>query len=156
MSETVIRPARADDLDCLVELWERSVRATHRFLPEEDIEFFRPLVRQELGSGSLDLWILADASDRPLGFMGLTATKVEALFLEPEHIGRGGGRRMMAHAQTLHPGGELLVDVNEQNEAAVGFYQALGFVVLGRSPVDGLGRPYPLLHMRRGAPRREA
>jgi putative acetyltransferase len=149
MTEPLIRPASAEDLDLLVELWERSVRATHRFLPEEDIEFFRPLVRQELAAGSLDLWILADLADRPLGFMGLTANKLEALFLEPEHLGRGGGRRLVAHAQTLHPGRELLVDVNEQNEAAVGFYQALGFVVERRSPVDGLGRPYPLLHMRR-------
>jgi putative acetyltransferase len=44
------------------------------------------------------------------------------------------------------------VDVNEQNPAAVGFYEALGFVVVSRSPVDGDGRPFPLLHMRRPAP----
>jgi putative acetyltransferase len=42
--------------------------------------------------------------------------------------------------------------VNEQNPAAVGFYEALGFTVRGRSPVDGEGRPFPLLHMHRPAP----
>ena len=47
----------------------------------------------------------------------------------------------------------LAVDVNEQNDDAVGFYASLGFSVVGRSPTDGGGRPFPLLHMIRGVPR---
>lgn len=43
--------------------------------------------------------------------------------------------------------GATKVDVNEQNEQALGFYQHIGFSVTGRSPVDGQGKPYPLLHM---------
>jgi putative acetyltransferase len=54
------------------------------------------------------------------------------------------------HARALH--GELTVDVNEQNAAAVAFYQACGFVNEGRSELDESGRPYPLLHMRLAAP----
>jgi putative acetyltransferase len=30
----------------------------------------------------------------------------------------------------------------------VGFYQRMGFEVVGRSAVDGLGQPFPLLHLR--------
>lgn len=41
----------------------------------------------------------------------------------------------------------LSVDVNEQNPQAVGFYLHYGFVQTGRSPLDGEGRPFPLLHM---------
>lgn len=145
-----IRPARSDDHDALVELWERSVRATHHFLAEDDIVFFRPLVREALGSGEIETWVLAGEDDAPLGFMGMTGARIEALFLAPEHRGAGGGRRLVAHAQALR-GGELLVDVNEQNEAARGFYERLGFVVEGRSELDPTGRPYPLLHMRRAA-----
>jgi putative acetyltransferase len=44
------------------------------------------------------------------------------------------------------------VDVNEQNVAARGFYEACGFVVEGRSEVDDQERPYPLLHLRLAAP----
>ena len=40
------------------------------------------------------------------------------------------------------------LDVNEQNPQAVGFYFKQGFEVIGRSEVDGMGQPYPLLHMR--------
>jgi putative acetyltransferase len=42
----------------------------------------------------------------------------------------------------------MTVDVNEQNEQAVGFYLKMGFQVEGRSDEDGFGKPYPLLHMR--------
>ena len=53
---------------------------------------------------------------------------------ESECQGRGGGQRSVRHAQALH--GELTVDVNEQNSAARGFYEACGFVVEGRSPLS--------------------
>jgi putative acetyltransferase len=42
------------------------------------------------------------------------------------------------------------VDVNEQNEQAVGFYQRMRFGVEGRSELDSQGKPFPLLHMRLG------
>jgi putative acetyltransferase len=67
---------------------------------------------------------------------------------------------LLCHARHLK--GALTVDVNEQNPEAVRFYEACGFAVVGRSEVDGSGRPFPLLHMqevtpnkalqRRGAP----
>ena len=143
-----IRRARAAETAALVALWERSVRATHDFLAEADIAELRPLVGEALGDGSLELWVLAGPEDAPAGFMGLAGPDIAALFLEPDRRGQGGGRRLVEHAQALHPG-DLTVDVNEQNPAARGFYEALGFVVVGRSPLDADGRPFPLLHMRR-------
>ena len=68
----------------------------------------------------------------------------------PTASGGGGGTLLVAHAQRLGTDG-LAVDVNEQNEAAIGFYKELGFSVVGRSPTDADGRPYPTLHMRRAA-----
>ena len=145
-----IRLARADDLDGLVVLWERSVRATHGFLSEQDIVDLRPQVKDALGHDELELWVLADADDTPMGFLGLSGNDISALFLDPAARNRGAGRRLIAHAPSLREG-ELTVDVNEQNSAGVGFYEALGFVVVGRSPLDDEGRPFPLLHMRRAA-----
>jgi putative acetyltransferase len=143
-----IRRARAADLDTLVALWERSVRATHEFLTEADIGALRPLVREALSDEALELWVLTERTDVPIGFMGLAGHDIAALFLEPARRGQGGGRRLVAHAQGLRDG-QLTVDVNEQNPAARGFYEALGFVVVGRSPLDDGGRPFPILHMRR-------
>ena len=143
-----IRRARTAERDTLVELWERSVRATHEFLTEADIGALRPLVGEALSDDALELWVLTESADVPIGFMGLAGHDIAALFLEPACRGQGGGRRLVAHAQQLRDG-DLTVDVNEQNPAARGFYEALGFVVVGRSARDDGGRPFPVLHMRR-------
>ena len=55
------------------------------------------------------------------------------------------GALLAAHA--IKTQGASKVDVNEQNEQALGFYKHIGFSVTGRSPLDGQGKPYPLLHM---------
>jgi putative acetyltransferase len=85
-----------------------------------------------------------------MGFVGMSGSKIEALFLAPEFQRRGGGRQFVRHAQEIR--GELAVNVNEQNPAARRFYEACGFVVEGRSELDDTGQPFPLLHMWLAAP----
>ena len=145
-----IRASVPADVDTLVGIWLRSVRATHTFLTKDDIQALLPFVQEELGApADLELWVLASDDGTPIGFLGLAGADVAALFLEPDHRRRGGGRMLVEHAQALK--GRLTVDVNEQNPEAVRFYEAQGFVVVARSPDDGAGRPYPLLHMRQAA-----
>ena len=81
--------ARAADLDTLIALWERSVRATHDFLTEADIGALRPLVREALSDDGLELWVLTASVDVPIAFMGLAGQDIAALFLEPAHLGQG-------------------------------------------------------------------
>jgi putative acetyltransferase len=45
----------------------------------------------------------------------------------------------------------LTVEVNEQNSAALAFYRAQGFEIVGRSVTDRSGLPYPLLHLEESA-----
>jgi putative acetyltransferase len=145
-----VRPARAEDREQLLELWERSVRATHHFLAESDIVALRPLVAAELASDAIAWWVLVSAPEAPIGFLGFGSSTIEALFIDPDHHRKGGGKFLVAHAESLSVG-PLAVEVNEQNEGAVRFYQALEFKVVGRSPTDAGGRPFPILHMTRGA-----
>ena len=141
-----VRRAIADDRDVLFDVWLKSVQATHTFVSEADIQSFIPLVRDYLGSSATEFWVLCAAEGAVMGFMGLAGSSVESLFLAPEFHRQGGGRRLVEHARAR--GGELTVDVNEQNTPAVAFYKGCGFVVEGRSELDETGRPYPLLHMR--------
>ena len=134
-----IRPACDQDHETLLDIWERSVRATHGFLSEVDIQFLLPLVRDH-ALKELELWVLVSETAVPMGFSGLSGNKLEALFLAPEHSGCGGGRKLVEHARWLK--GPLLVDVNEQNPQARQFYEAMGFVVHGRSELDGGGNPF--------------
>jgi putative acetyltransferase len=149
-----IRPLRQIRTPCVTRTLGAFRPRHHTFLTEADIVFYRPLVADIFAGDALDLWVLTDEANVPIGFLGLAGNAIEALFREPAHLGRGGGRRLVAHAQELR-GGALTVDVNEQNAAARGFYEALGFDVVARSPLDETGRPYPILHMRRETPRRE-
>ena len=68
------------------------------------------------------------------------------LFIHPAARGQGAGRRLLTYA--VDSLGATTLDVNEQNEQAVGFYLRMGFEVVGRSECDGMGKPYPLLHLR--------
>jgi putative acetyltransferase len=148
-----IRRAHAADREVMLDTWLRSVRATHAFLSEADVNALLPDVRSYLASTEPDLWVLCSDTGNIMGFMGLSGDTMDALFLAPEFQRRGGGRLLVQHAREL-VGGDLTVDVNEQNPAARRFYEACGFVVVGRSPVDGTGRPFPLLHMRLGGQHR--
>jgi putative acetyltransferase len=139
-----IRPAQPADQGPILDLWLRSVRATHAFLTEADIQELHPLVRDH-ALPALELWVLEDGTGLLQGWMGLAGSSLEALFLDPDHFGQGGGRRLVAHARALK--GPLTVDVNEQNPGALRFYEACDFHVVGRSELDGQGRPFPLLHL---------
>jgi putative acetyltransferase len=143
-----IRRAIPTDRERLFDIWLRSVRATHTFVSEADIQSFIPLVRDYLASDA-EFWVLCADAGTVMGFMGMSGSKMDSLFLAPEFQRGGGGRLLVRHAQELR--GELTVDVNEQNVAACRFYEACGFVVERRSEVDDAGRPFPLLHMRLAA-----
>lgn len=140
----VTRHAVPSDGDSLFDIWQRSVSATHLFLSRDDLKTLSSDVRQ-LRLETLDTWVLCDGRGSALGFLVLTASHVDALFIAPEWIRRGGGSILVRHARSLH--GPLTVDVNEQNLAALKFYHALHFVTIGRSESDGAGRPFPILHL---------
>ena len=144
-----IRRATPTDRAVLLDIWLRSVRATHSFVSEDDLQSMLPHVRDYLASSETEFWVYRDDSGKTQGFMGMSGSKMESLFLAPEFLRRGAGRQLVRHAKALH--GELTVDVNEQNAAARAFYEACGFVVERRSELDDQGRPYPLLHMRLSA-----
>ncbi|TNI80065.1 acetyltransferase [Aeromonas veronii] len=140
---TIVPVSRAD-YPALIDLWEASVRATHHFLPEAEILALKPLILEHY----FDAVILHSARTKEgqiTGFSGVSEGKLEMLFVALGARGSGVGRRLVEHA--ICQCGATLVDVNEQNEQAVGFYHKMGFAVTGRSPLDGQGKPYPLLHM---------
>ena len=100
MSDPMLRegvsPLRTEDVDQTVEVWEASVRATHDFASDADIDFFSPLVRAELPT--LPVFVVRDEAGKVAGFIGVLDGKVEMLFVDPAWRGQGIGRRLMAYA----------------------------------------------------------
>jgi putative acetyltransferase len=141
-----IRPSRPTDVPAMFTIWLDAVTATHSFLSEDDIAFYAVQVRDHY-LPSCPFWIAAGRDDEPKGFMGMTGSKIDALFVHPSEHGKGFGRALVDHAVSLE--GSLTVDVNEQNRGACLFYEKLGFRRVGRSPLDDSGKPFPILHLAR-------
>ncbi|AYV49429.1 acetyltransferase [Caulobacter flavus] len=141
------RQSFPDDGDRVVEIWRRAVDATHDFLSPED----RAAIEEEVKGflSTAPMWLAVDEADVAVAFMLLEGAHMQALFVDPDHRGTGVGRNLVTLALATQP--TLTTDVNEQNAQAVGFYERMGFVVTGRSPTDGQGRGYPLVHLRKGA-----
>lgn len=140
-----IELAQPSDFAEIVEVWEASVRATHHFLPESDIQYFKPLILNEYLK-AVHLECIRSLEGAIVGFMGVHDDSLEMLFIHPNARGQGLGKVFVAHA--IKDLGVKRVDVNEQNPQAVGFYERMGFQVISRSETDGLGKPYPILHMK--------
>jgi len=140
----MITSSSKKDYPEIIELWELSVRATHRFLTEEYLQHIKTLFPSFLPS--VQLFITRDDAGKLTGFLGVDKRKIEMLFIHPAERGKGTGRLLTQFAIE-----QLMadcVDVNEQNEQAVGFYKRMGFTIIGRTDTDGLGKPYPLLQMK--------
>jgi putative acetyltransferase len=139
-----LRISRAGDSKALFALWNASVRATHRFVSDADLAMYAGLVR-DYYLPQTQVLVAADEHDTPVGFIGVIGNRIEALFVHPDRHGEGIGRMLVEDAKASHR--ELFVDVNEQNEGARIFYDRMGFRRIGRSRLDGCGRPYPILHL---------
>lgn len=131
-------------LEVLLQIWERSVRATHLFLSDAEVNRIKEYVPRAFEG--VEHLIVAEA-EKPVAFMGTQNGRLEMLFVAPEERGRGIGRQLLQYGVESY--GVFKVTVNEQNPQAVGFYERMGFETYKRTDTDEEGAPYPLLYMKR-------
>ena len=129
----------------LLGIWEASVRASHHFLTEDDIRSLCPHAEEAIRQIET-LWVV-EYDDVRIGFMGIQSDKIEMLFLHPDYFRKGIGRMLIQKA--VSEADVQYVDVNEQNPAAVKFYEKMGFRTFRRDSTDDQGNPFPILRMKR-------
>lgn len=78
----ILRPT-PQDYDELLTVWEASVRSTHHFLTEENIQFYKPLVRNQYFQ-AVELYIIRNREGKIAAFMGLSDELIEMLFVHPD------------------------------------------------------------------------
>lgn len=132
-------------LNELLEVWENSVRATHKFLSNDEILEIKKYVPEALVHIS-HLIIDTDENGKPIAFMGVQENKLEMLFIASKFRGKGIGKKMLLHG--INNYGVNHLAVNEGNPEAKGFYEHMGFKVYQRNALDDQGKPYPVLYMR--------
>ena len=131
-------------LEQLLNIWESSVRATHLFLSDAQINEIKKYVPQAL-DGVKHL-IIAERRAEPVAFMGTENGRLEMLFITPSERGKGIGKQLVKYGIENYKINE--VTVNRQNPQAVGFYEHLGFETYKCTECDEKGNPYPLLYMK--------
>lgn len=128
----------------ILNVWEESVLATHHFLKKDDFLEIKAML-QTFDFTQLEVFCLVK-DDKIVGFIGVHGQKIEMLFLSPENIGNGYGKKMLSFVfENLQAN---KVDVNEQNSNAKLFYQKMGFEVYDRTEFDDMGKNYPILKMK--------
>ena len=93
----------------LLVIWEISVRATHNFLSDPEINNIKKYVPHALrGVSHL---IVAYDENEPVAFMGINDQKLEMLFVDANQRGNGIGKALITY-------GIDNLDINEQNPGA--------------------------------------
>lgn len=131
-------------IEALLKVWEASVRATHLFLPETEID----RIKEYVPDAMMDIahLVIAENDDGvPVAFMGIQDGVLEMLFVSADERGKGIGKALLDHGIKVY--GVRSLTVNEQNLQARGFYEHMGFEVYKRTELDEQGWPYPLLYM---------
>ncbi|MFA4870104.1 MAG: GNAT family N-acetyltransferase [Pedobacter sp.] len=138
----MIREINKTDYLQLVKIWESAVSNTHHFLKKEDFLYYKEHLPVYFDHVKL---LGFEDTDTLIGFLGVADGNIEMLFIHHDYRGKGIGKKLAGYAIDHLKVNK--VDVNEQNEQAVGFYKHIGFRILNRSELDGQGKEYPILHM---------
>ena len=148
MGTVVLRAARADEA---ARLGETALRSKGYWGYDAD---FLAACRAELTFRSEEVAarriVVADAPAGIAGFYSLDGDPPEGelgnLWVVPEHIGTGLGRRLWNHAVTAAGAAGYRTLRIEADPNAVGFYQAMGAKQVGEVPSGSIpGRTLPLL-----------
>ena len=136
---------RKELINILLEIWEDSVRATHLFLNNEEINNIKKYVPQALIEVSH--LIVLENENNIIAFMGITDQNLEMLFVKNNKRGKGFGKKLLNYGIEKYNVKSLTV--NEQNPSVLGFYKHLGFIEYKRSNIDNQGNPYPIIYMKK-------
>lgn len=136
------KKAVPDDYTKVLEVWEKSVKKTHDFLSQKDLEFYKAAIPNYLAAVELLLWY---EDEQLIGFSGTQDEELAMLFLDPEFIGKKFGSKVLSWL--LENKNIQKIDVNAQNKNAKAFYLKHGFTIASEDETDGFGKNYPILHL---------
>ena len=120
----MIRKWQNSDTRPLLTLWLESTIFAHPFIDERYWYESEPIVR-DVYLPSAQTWVWEEEGVVQ-GFVSVIDERfVGALFVAPEHIGRGIGRALLTEVCGQYP--DLSLEVYQKNTRAVNFYHALGF-----------------------------
>lgn len=137
------RNAKPEEYATCLRIWERSVNASHAFLNEKDLDAIKNTLPAYFSALNVQIWSF---KGKDIGFSATNDHHLEMLFIDPDYFHKGYGSKIIE--KLIKSYSIISVDVNEENHEAFRFYSKHGFVLISRSEHDGMGKPYPLLHLK--------
>jgi GNAT superfamily N-acetyltransferase len=135
-----IRPAVATDAGALAEVYLASFHATYDFPLAHTDDQVRAWIRDLVDDGGS--WVAVDSPEAIVGMMTLAPGSLDQLYVRPDRLGEGIGRRLLDVALDRWPGG-LTLYTFQVNDRARRFYERNGFVAdwFGDGSTNEEGQP---------------
>lgn len=141
----VVRPyMAATDTKTLSGIWLDASLLAHPFIGASRLIEQRQLIEEKYLPNA-ETWVACHRGE-PVGFISVMDTFVGGIFVAPGQQGRGIGRMLITHAMDRK--GTLSLEVYTENEQAMRFYMAFGFVEVSRKATDDEGFPFENAHLR--------
>ena len=120
-----LRPAAPTDAAGVADVYLASFHATYEFPLAHTDQEVRAWIRDSVGSGGW--WAALDPAGAIVGTMALAPGELDQLYVRPDRLGEGIGRRLLDIAKDESPAG-LTLYTFQVNDRARRFYERNGFV----------------------------
>jgi GNAT superfamily N-acetyltransferase len=126
-----IRKASPDDVEEICRLHKASIRqlCSSAYTPEQIAAWTKPLTPDRYLSAMRQFEFFVALDDGILGFfiLNLKGAELNAIYLHPDAVGRGVGRRLFGYAESIAQDKSVSGLKLKSTLNAVGFYEACGF-----------------------------
>ncbi len=133
-----VRSLRDEDIEEVIGIWHDSRKATHTWIGIEvergvTLEVSARIFREHIAS-RCEIWV-AERGQELLGFLALSGSYIDRMYVRPGGQRRGVGTALLEKAQELSPAG-LELHTHQKNHPARDFYEKHGFraIRFGVSP----------------------
>ena len=122
----MIRKFETQDLDAVMQIWMHGNLDAHAFIPADFWTDHFEMVRDILPQA--ELYVHENEATRQIdGFIGLSESHIEGIFVAKSARSKGIGRALLEYAKSRKP--RLTLSVYQKNERALAFYRREQFVV---------------------------
>ena len=108
----MIRKHREEDLEEILDIWNKASTLTHPFVEDAYVEKVKKDMREIYIPGS-ETWVYEEEG-RVIGFNGMVGNEFGGLFIYPNHQSKGVGQELVKFIRAFHD--ELEVEVFKLNK----------------------------------------
>lgn len=115
----------SDELEAVLKIWLEVNVDTHNYIDRKYWADNYEYVKSALTNATIYLYVI---NEKVVGFLGMTDSYIEGVFLEKSFRKRGIGKALLAESKKENK--HLTVSVYKKNKQAVRFYQSQAFAIM--------------------------